>query len=275
MGLKLIAILYLFGGVLGQIGLYPEYDNPELRLRIFEVHRPLVLFCNLTGSDATLSWTKDGKNVSEIPELEYRFEILSAENKFVIDRTIESDDGLYTCQVQAQNLKADINVIANVAARLPKNTQLIEGEALWIVCRVVGSNPTVRWILPNNQVLNQSAGNIILEHEHGINNSALYIAEVRLEDRGNYTCQVTNEASEIGFQPGYAFGMVRIRDKLAPLYPVGGILVELFILFVVLFIYEKWFHETDDIEHDDDYDVPTPPTKTKSYGETYNKKKAF
>lgn len=148
-------------------------------------------------------------------------------------------------------------MVANVASRMPRETQLIEGDSLWIVCRVVGTAPKVTWILPDNTTLNNSTDRIILERENDISNSALYIANTLLTDRGPYTCIAENAASTVvGFEPSISFGMIRVRSKLAPLWPVVGILAQCFVLFVVLFIYEKFFHEKDELENDEDEYVP-------------------
>lgn len=241
-----------------QITLNPQYDDAASQLRIFTVHRSLILSCTITptalAANAELTWTREGKDVREDPRLEGRFQILAAEHKFVIDRTVADDHGLYACELGAS--KATFNVVANVASRLPRDTQLIEGESLWIVCRVVGTSPRVSWLLPNNSTITNSTGHIILERENDIANSALYIASLRVEDRGNYTCIAENAASTVvGFEPSVSVAMVRVRSKLAPLWPVCGILVQCLVLFVVLFIYEKFFHEKEDLLEEDDSDL--------------------
>lgn len=259
-------------GLAQNVQLTPQYDDPASKLRIFTLHRSLVLHCDVSPGYATLelTWTRDGRDVRQVPELQNRFEILAAENKFVIDRTVEEDHGSYGCELPSLNQSAQFNVIANVASRVTKDTQLIEGESLWLVCRVFGTNPTVTWILPNNSTISNSTENIILEHENGIANSALYIASVRMEDRGNYVCIAENAASSVtGFEPSIAVAMVRVRSKLAPLWPVCGILVQCFVLFVVLFIYEKYFHVKDDLEFDEEDNYT--PTKTNG-AEKYNRK---
>lgn len=270
--MKSILILFLvatIGSVVQSqdINLIPQYDDAATKLRVFTVHRSLVLSCGISPvtENVKLTWTRDGKKVDEVSDLQGRYQILEAEHKFIIDRTVENDNGIYACEYQTK--RAIFNVVANVASRLTRDTQLIEGESLWIVCRVVGTAPKVTWILPNNTTLTNSTEHIVLERENDIEGSALYIASVRMEDRGNYTCIAENAASSIpGFEPSVVTGMVRVRSKLAPLWPVCGILVQCFILFVVLFIYEKYFHDDDEL--DDDMD--NGPVVTKS--DKYNKK---
>lgn len=251
----LLLTLFCLVALCQSVTLSPEYDDAATKLRIFVVHRPLILHCNVTPSFPTLelTWTRNGIKVQELADLHNRFEILTTENKFVIERTVEEDSGTYACELPSMNQKAEFNVVANVAVRLTKETQLIEGESLWIVCRVVGTNPKISWILPDSTTITNSTDHVTLETENGLANSALYIASVRMEDRGNYTCIAENAASNVaGIEAGRAYGMVRIRSKLAPLWPVCGIFAQAFVLFVVLFIYEKFFHEKDDLDDDED-----------------------
>uniref|UniRef100_A0A7G3AL82 Ig-like domain-containing protein n=1 Tax=Lutzomyia longipalpis TaxID=7200 RepID=A0A7G3AL82_LUTLO len=216
---------------------------------VFNINRPLVLSCNLTlpeiNGTQEIRWYKNGTSVEDVEGLQGRYQVFPEEQLFVIDRTHLEDHGEYACEVNttAQVSEATFTAVAMVAARLPKNTQLIEGENLWLVCRVFGSNPTVSWILPDAQstVITNSTERVQLFEYDGVPNSALEILNVRLDERGNYTCVVNNLATELaGYPPAMAYGMVRVRSHLAPLWPVCGMAVEFFVLFVILYLYEKY-----------------------------------
>lgn len=77
-----------------EIVLTPQYDDAATKLRVFTVHRSLILSCAVSPStvNVELTWTRDGKDVRQVSDLEGRFEILAAENKFVIERTVEVCD---------------------------------------------------------------------------------------------------------------------------------------------------------------------------------------
>lgn len=53
---------------------------------------------------------RDGKDVSEDPQLTNRYQIKDNEFKFVIERPDEKDAGTYTCSVPELNESAEINV---------------------------------------------------------------------------------------------------------------------------------------------------------------------
>lgn len=55
--------------------------------------------------------SKDGTNVSEVESLKGRFNLIPAERKFIITRTLESDAGVYTCSVHKLNESRNINVV--------------------------------------------------------------------------------------------------------------------------------------------------------------------
>lgn len=53
---------------------------------------------------------KNDKDVNEEISLAGRFRIIAAENKFIIDKTVEKDAGKYECSVEGLG-SAEINVV--------------------------------------------------------------------------------------------------------------------------------------------------------------------
>ncbi|GAB0097425.1 hypothetical protein DMENIID0001_130620 [Sergentomyia squamirostris] len=225
---------------------------------VFNINRPLVLSCNLTlpeiNGTREIQWYKNGTHVGDVEELRERYQVISEEQMFVIERTHVEDHGLYSCALDTNTTSAEMNfkAVAHVAARLTKETQLIEGENLWLHCRVIGTDPVISWILPDgkNTTVTNSTDRVSLFEMDGIPNAALEILNVHLDERGNYTCVVRNlDAEMLGHEPTKAYGMVRVRSHLAPLWPVCGTLVEFFILFIILYFYEK-YRDPEDVDDD-------------------------
>lgn len=110
-------------------------------------------------SDTIYSWTKltpdsnnfrlkDDKPVADVPSLQGRYKLLALENKFVIDRTQEADGGEYTCRPQnaSENMFAKIVAVGKPVAKLPANTNVVEGEKLKLICVAVGNpKPVIEW----------------------------------------------------------------------------------------------------------------------------------
>ena len=67
-----------------------------------------------------------------------------------------------------------------------------------------------------------------------------------LSDKGTYYCNGTNAVmDQLGVETASSDGLVRIKGKLAALWPFLGICAEVFILCAIILIYEKRRNKTD------------------------------
>lgn len=238
-------LLFNLLAIQGQ-SLIPNYDNVDLKLKVFDdrYSDPLILSCNITTpGNYSLEWRRNGTLISELPQFRNRHQIIPAEHKLIIAPTAEEDAGLFTCSVPALLESHEFNVVGNVYFRFnPANVYLIEGNRLQIYCLAYGTAPEITWTV-GNQTFNESTGNIILEADwRGVKNSILIIESVAYADRQVYNCTATNAAikyGNVGYQVAVESALVRIREKIAPLWPVCGIAVEVVVLFIIFFIYEK------------------------------------
>ncbi|XP_059618392.1 uncharacterized protein LOC132262916 isoform X2 [Phlebotomus argentipes] len=235
--------------------LVPNYDHTEAKLKVFEIRHPLVLFCNVTeAGNHELQWSRNGTSVENVAELKGRYTILKSEYKLVIDRTQESDAGLYTCSLPHLAQSKDINVVANVYVKLPSNMAVIEGEKLQIQCIVVGTNPEINWTILDNITSPEANSKIsYLPDERNIKNAILVIESAQLTDRGNYSCEANNLATVHRItKPAVAVTFLRVKGKLAALWPFLGICAEVFILCAIILVYEKRRNKADPDESDTD-----------------------
>lgn len=102
---------------------------------------------------------------------------------------------------------------------------------------------------------------IRFEAHDGIEQSRLIIDHSALSDRGVYTCFGSNTVmSKHDIDAAQSESMVRVKDKLAALWPFLGICAEVFILCTIILIYEKRRNKTDLEER---------------YGDEFQKKKSL
>lgn len=242
--------------------LVPNYDVPDLKIKFFEILRPLVLGCNVTtDEEAELVWKKNDIDVKEIESLQERFEIITKEQKFVIQKPKAEDDGRYSCVFKT--IKKDFFVVAHPVVHLTSNTGVNEGEKLTIQCIVRGTDPEISWTLPNNVTIKETTGRYILEEgDTKVPNARFIIENAVLDDRGNYTCNAQNKATKLKTKRQVLDAtFVRVRSKMAILWPSLGILAELFLLFGIIFISEKRCKKTEPEESESDSNTEQTPTK--------------
>lgn len=259
-----LTIFLLFADSVSSQSLQPNYDNAERNLIVFDdrVRKPLILSCNISVSGGgtqnySLTWSRNGEDVSKDPQLKQRYEIIDKENKFIIEKPDELDAGTYTCKVDKLGLSQDINVMANVYfKRLPESTAVVEGEKLSIHCKVFGSDPIISWHIGDDNYTEKTEGRIKIEDdENGIKNAKLIIEQTVLEDRKYYNCSVTSDAilyGNAGYAPDSTHTYVRVKGKLAALWPFLGICAEVFVLCAIILIYEKKRNKAELDESDTD-----------------------
>lgn len=220
--------------------LVPNYDNSDHKLKAFEIRRPLVLHCNVTKEgEFELKWKKDGNEVQKVDELENRYTIIEAENKFIIAKTEEYDAGHYSCHL-GDDEKKEFHVMAEVAVRTPDNAGVSESEDMKIECVVVGSAPRIHWKIGNLTIHNSMDRYKLEKNDQGVKNTILKVANMTLDDRGNYTCVATNLISDLKISnEAMCTTFVRVKSHLASVWPALGILAEVLILGVVTIFARK------------------------------------
>ncbi|XP_071440663.1 neuroplastin isoform X2 [Hetaerina americana] len=231
----------------------PNYDFGTYK--VLEPKQPLVLQCNVTGTEQkyTLKWFKEDKPIV-VDEKEKRIQIKDDERKLVIEKPGEDDIANYTCRVNhssfnasSVDLNATITVVGRPTLRMPSTMNLVEGEKLILNCTVNGKPiPEVVWKFGNISI-NETSGRYKLMEGNGVPNAILSIDEVIMDDRGLYTCFAQNVANSTETST-----YVRVKDKLAALWPFLGICAEVFVLCSIILIYEKKHNKAELEESDTD-----------------------
>ncbi|XP_030383971.1 uncharacterized protein LOC115631390 [Scaptodrosophila lebanonensis] len=238
----------------GPDSLVPNYDNEEHQMKFYDIRTPLVLSCNVKDAPATepLRWEKNGTDVFKVESLKGRFRVLDAERKFIIDRAEADDDGLYRCVFNG--VSKDIHVVARIVVRVPSNSGVVEGEKLSVICTVLGTDPKLSWSFGNLTLTSSTDRYILKSDSNNIENAVLMIENVTLNDRGEYKCIGRNAANDYIANSTLASDAttVRVKGKLAALWPFLGICAEVLILCLIILIYEKRRNKSELEESDTD-----------------------
>jgi len=233
-----------------------NYDAGSTVYKSIDLKTPLEIQCNTTETGIRMEWEKDGENIT-VPK-DTRIKITD-DNKLVIEKPKYGDVGNYSCTIFKHDAKTgekNIIVIAKPVVVMQKDVTVVEGERLTLECVVHGTPPpNISWTF-GNETNYSGRGRVILKpHDDGLN-ALFVIDEATMDDRGSYSCIATNANNYTDSASVY----VRVKDKLAALWPFLGICAEVFVLCAIILIYEKKRNKTELEESDTDNSPETKNT---------------
>lgn len=222
----------------------------------------IKIFCNLTerGNEYStplkrISWYKDGRLLERVrnpdPDAEQQNDFLPP---LELENVGFQDGGTYTCSlvVKLRNIKEYIvkdTTVIKIAPRLAKPKEDIEkvafkGDDVSFECAAKGYPLEVEWkVKKKNEetveaCINESDGHYKIEQASMYDPYILTISKLEYSDRGFYYCCLPSNCSKNVEYKCQRF-ILRVRDRLGPLWPVIGIIVEALVLFLIIFIAEK------------------------------------
>lgn len=206
----------------------------------------LALQCNYTDDPSKeILWYKDGTRLSSEDK---KYSINSDSNTLEVNDPGYLDTGNYTCVVVGTEENATIVVQTNVSIEYAESSKnQVEGDPLTLSCKASGVPiPVVTWF-KDDEPLNISDPRVTLEPINNVSDAKLVIQDLNFDDRAQYTCVASN-----GISNETMTVLVRVKDKLAALWPFLGICVEVAVLCAIIFIYEKKRVKPDFEESDTD-----------------------
>ncbi|KAL5244468.1 hypothetical protein ACI65C_011878 [Semiaphis heraclei] len=259
--------------VLAQVTIKANYDYGD-KYKIGEYKSKLTLNCNIDGSQDPKyiwKWFKGDNQITTDSEDPHHVDV--SENTLVVNRFVENDAGQYTCSLFSSNSLIDkkvFNVVLKPYMKLPKTATFIEGEKMELECIVYGvPTPEVSWKFENITLV-PSEHIKFLPNKKNITNAILVLDPITMKDRGNFICSGKNS---VVFEPVHsAPSYVRIKDKMAALWPFLGICVEVILLCLVIFIYEKKRNKAEFEESDTDQGPETNNANDHSGGDVRHRK---
>nr|AJA37864.1 I-type lectin-like protein 4 [Littorina littorea] len=226
------------------------------------------------NTEFTYKWKKGDLSVADI-KVEGKQAYVEHENgSLEIKHPPRSFAGEYTCVVtymegaEARRIEIPVKYYATPKViPFDKSKNLVQDEVLVIECRVLGyPKPKVTWYKEEKPIMEGEDNRykfLTADTYNGepMENAKLQLDSVDFDDGGKYICKATylekwpqfNSTQEI---------LVRVKDKLAALWPFLGIVAEVVILCTIIFIYEKKRNKDAAEDEDPNQDGAAPEKKS-------------
>ncbi|XP_047442398.1 basigin [Mugil cephalus] len=209
-----------------------------------------VLSCNLTDRGLHVKgsyWTHDGKVIEDSKSANQSFTTLS------LDKITHNSGGKYECVFESDpEVKQTVEVKTPLHILAHKHSEHgNENDKGVMACVAHGYPLPTDWVWYKvkddmQEAITNGTGNKY-EIKSTPNKTSLTINDLNMEmDSGYYVCSGT---SELGTSKDEI--QLRVRSRLAALWPFLGIVVEVIVLVAIIFIYEKR-RKPDEINDDDD-----------------------
>lgn len=214
-----------------------------------------TLECNMSDTATNISWTKNSVPVDfSNPE-----KISRENNTMTISKGNDEDAGTYVCAV-GKDFSKNITFYVKTRVRVEKfekSINAVQGDKLILTCKAYGNpKPVVTWYKDNEAVKDgNGTSHIKFQDANNLTDSQLVIETLEETDRAVYRCSVANDINEANVTI-----MVRVKDKLAALWPFLGILAEVAVLCTIIFIYEKRRAKQEYDESDTDPNNESKPS---------------
>ncbi|XP_066422368.1 basigin isoform X2 [Molothrus aeneus] len=220
-------------------------ERPEIVTNVTVGPDKVTLSCSISAPQLPITghkWIHKEKTLQEDSNS-------GASTSYIIEGTMEEHSGIYECIFEANpQIRGQVNIsVPPQVTAYKKSEHGNEGDTGVLTCK----NPsfpavtTWSWHKSGHGRLENASGRYIIKSSG--NKTELRILKLDIEqDTGDYFCNATNSLGT-----GDATVNLRVRSRLAALWPFLGIVAEVLVLVTIIFIYEKR-RKPDEVPDDDD-----------------------
>jgi len=244
--------------------------------KTFEYLQDTVIPCSVSHPNKSLTftytWLKNSVAIKDLKSANDKWEYNELANgSLQLTKPTRELSGLWTCRAAytdnraSQYVDVDVNYWASpYVVPFEKSKNLVQEEKLSVECSVLGHpKPVISWSKGGVDVTDD--GHFKLEtadtyNEEPIEHGRLVIQSVDFDDAGEYKCLATSPTDTNSTHSQSV--LVRVKDKLAALWPFLGIVAEVVILCTIIFIYEKKRNKDASVDDEPAQDGTTPEKKS-------------
>uniref|UniRef100_A0A914XCW5 Ig-like domain-containing protein n=1 Tax=Plectus sambesii TaxID=2011161 RepID=A0A914XCW5_9BILA len=233
---------------------YGPFNESESVSLVCKAEKPVWTFNGLPINDKQVTEAEEGR-------------------KLTIEKPVGPRTGVYMCSATSGGVSQSqifhvrgVPVVSKEHSQGNKN--MMEGDNAELKCDVTGYPlPSITWKKNHTESGNVTAVSAksdktkFSEHK-GIKDAKVSVSNLEFSDSGDYICVAKSELGEVSVPVS-----LRVKDKLAALWPFLGIVVEVIVLVSIIFIYEKRRTSKDDLPADDE-DEEEEQKKALTSGET-------